>query len=1100
MKTNKLRNFFLLFFLTSLTSIIYSQTTFTNLQYAEALQKSILFYEAQQSGKLPSFNRVSWRADSALNDGKDVGKDLTGGWYDAGDHVKFGLPMAYSATMLGWGIIEFKSGYEKSGQLTAIKNNLRFVCDYFIKCHTAPNELYGQVGNGQLDHQFWGAPEIMQMQRPAYKIDTSKPGTELAMETASALAVGSIIFAEADPTYSATLLKHAKELYDFGDKYRGVYSESISDAAQYYRSFSGYKDELVWGALWLYRATNDKTYLDSAEAAYNAVGNEGQTTYKPYKYGMAWDDVIYGCYPLLAKFTGNAKYYADMERNLDYWTDGFNGEKLKYTPGGLAFLSNYGSLRYSCNTAFMATVYGELPNANATKKTRYKNFAVSQVNYALGNNPSNRSYMCGFGNNPPKNPHHRGAHGAWNDNLTGPPTTSRHTLYGALVGGPGNNDDYVDDRGNYVTNEVATDYNAGITGVLAKILSDGTTVSPAVVPNETVGEEYIASIKSNSSGSNYFEPAINIYNHTAWPARIPKKLSFRYFIDISEGIARGFGPNDYALKLNYAPDATLLPGLRQWSGSIYYAEIEYNNALFYPGGQSPSRRECQIRITGPATAWDASNDFSNSGITSTDANTLNIPIYENGVKVYGNEPGGVITVNYTINASAGSNGSISPSGAISVSRGNNKTFTITPNSGYQVDDVLVNGISVGAVTSYTFNNVLANQTIAATFKVILTTNYTIIASAGANGGISPNGSVSVTGGTNKTFNITPNNGYQIDVVKVNGTSVGAVATYTFNNVTANQTIEATFKAVVVGTSTITASVVGGNGTISPTGAVSVTNGTNKTFTITPNSGYQIDAVKVNGTSVGAVGTYTFNNVISNQTIVASFKVVATGGNCLLDKYGVPRAAALPDVNNLSYNKVYTLGTGAPNLSNVTNAVLNWSLSNNGLWQLSFNTNNGVPTWWLDMRNSVQNFKDPRPAITFNGTGIANLDGNKYYINIVDTNNIIFVEVAGKHAIYFSNNNTPPAGCTTARLSSIVENKELKVYPNPANDFVIVDVSGTASNKQIVMYDITGRIVLQKNSNVNTTQETIDISKLPVGLYKLIFKSDDQALTKSLMKQ
>ncbi|GAB3846467.1 hypothetical protein GCM10029963_26250 [Micromonospora andamanensis] len=148
--------------------------------YAEALQKSLLFYEAQQSGELPDWNRVSWRGDSALRDGSDVGLDLTGGWYDAGDHVKFGFPMAFSATMLAWGAVEYRAGYAASGQLTHLLNNLRYVNDYFVKAHPSPNVLYGQVGNGDADHKWWGPAEVMPMARPAYKIDASCGGADLA--------------------------------------------------------------------------------------------------------------------------------------------------------------------------------------------------------------------------------------------------------------------------------------------------------------------------------------------------------------------------------------------------------------------------------------------------------------------------------------------------------------------------------------------------------------------------------------------------------------------------------------------------------------------------------------------------------------------------------------------------------------------------------------------------------------------------------------------------------------------------------------------------------------------------------------------------------
>ena len=147
---------------------------------------------------------------------------------------------------------------------------------------------------------------------------------------------------------------------------------------------------------------------------------------------------------------------------------------------------------------------------------------------------------------------------------------------------------------------------------------------------------------------------------------------------------------------------------------------------------------------------------------------------------------------YTISASAGSNGSISPSGSVVVNQGSNQTFTITPNSGYTVDAVTVDGVNQGAITSYPFSNVTANHTISATFKVTTVTQYTITAGAGSNGSISPSGSVVVNQGSNQTFTITPNSGYVVSAVTVDGTSQGAIPSYTFNNVVANHTISAAF--------------------------------------------------------------------------------------------------------------------------------------------------------------------------------------------------------------------------------------------------------------------------------------------------------------------
>jgi endoglucanase len=210
--------------------------------YAEALQKSIWFYDAQRSGKLPAGNRVSWRADSALRDGSDVGLDLSGGFYDAGDHVKFGLPFAFSMSMLAWGAVENRAAYADSGQLQHLMANLKWGTDWIIKAHPSPNVVYGQVGAGNPDHAWWGSAEVMPMARPSYKVDPSCPGSDLAGEYAAAMASASMVFQATDPAYAATLLTHAKQLYTFADTYRGKYSSCITDAANFYNSWSGYQD------------------------------------------------------------------------------------------------------------------------------------------------------------------------------------------------------------------------------------------------------------------------------------------------------------------------------------------------------------------------------------------------------------------------------------------------------------------------------------------------------------------------------------------------------------------------------------------------------------------------------------------------------------------------------------------------------------------------------------------------------------------------------------------------------------------------------------------------------------------------------------------
>ncbi len=74
-------------------------------------------------------------------------------------------------------------------------------------------------------------------------------------------------------------------------------------------------------------------------------------------------------------------------------------------------------------------------------------------------------------------------------------------------------------------------------------------------------------------------------------------------------------------------------------------------------------------------------------------------------------------IEYVITASAGANGLVLPAGASSVQEGTSVTYTITPDQGYVVENVLVNGSSVGAVSTYTFSNISADNTISVSFAL-----------------------------------------------------------------------------------------------------------------------------------------------------------------------------------------------------------------------------------------------------------------------------------------------------------------------------------------------------------------------------------------------
>ncbi len=257
--------------------------------------------------------------------------------------------------------------------------------------------------------------------------------------------------------------------------------------------------------------------------------------------------------------------------------------------------------------------------------------------------------MVGYGENSPTRPHHRTAHSSWADSQT-VPTYHRHTIYGALVGGPGKDDSYTDDIGNYVNNEIACDYNAGFVGALAKLYDEygGTPIAGFNAVETVTNDEFFVEAGINASSSNFIEIKALLNNRSGWPARMGDKLSFKYFIDISEAASLGYKASDFTVTTNYNAGA-VVSKLQPWdeAANIYYVNVDFTGTKIYPGGQSAYRKEVQFRIAAPgAVTWNNANDFSYtdlSGVTSGNTvKTSYIPVYDAGVKVFGNEPGNTV--------------------------------------------------------------------------------------------------------------------------------------------------------------------------------------------------------------------------------------------------------------------------------------------------------------------------------------------------------------------------------------------------------------------------------------------------------------------------
>ncbi len=455
-------------------SAVVMNASAANDNYAKLLQYSLYFYDANMCGKqVGETSALTWRDDCHTSD------EVDGGYHDAGDHVKFGLPAGYSASTLGWSYYEFSDAFNSSGQSAHLKTITDYFATFFknsttLSGDTVTNFVY-QIGNGQQDHNVWCAPEV-HIDNSRQTFSTSSGASDIAASYAAALAVNYVNFGNTDD------LKYAKALFEFSTKYN---QKATDGTGGFYDSWDYYDDQ-AWAAGWLYRATNDNKYKDFLNTYMNS-SNKGSSGMDGCQWGiystMSWNNVSMGAGILQAEITGDA---ADWKKVTDY-LNGHGANSNDYY-----FELKWGSARYNTAqqmAALVATKYGA---------ASYNDWSKGQMDYIMGNkgvgSASPKCFVVGLTDNSPKNPHHRAASGYSSFDEMGDNTQTSpngHVLVGALVGGPIDaNGSYGDTLKDYEANEVTLDYNATLVGAAAGLYSAYKTGTP---DTSIVGVENVSS-------------------------------------------------------------------------------------------------------------------------------------------------------------------------------------------------------------------------------------------------------------------------------------------------------------------------------------------------------------------------------------------------------------------------------------------------------------------------------------------------------------------------------------------------------------------------------------------------------------------------------
>ena len=682
-----------------------------DIDFARALQYSIYFYDANMCGTgVSENNRYAWRGDchtydaqvplkpmednvgtnlsqsfidkyaSVLDPDGDGYVDVAGGFHDAGDHVKFGMPENYAASTVGWGYYEFRDAYVKTGQDDHVETILRYFNDYLMKCTFLDDngEVVAhcyQVGDGDIDHAYWNSPEVDKMARPAFFLTGDKPQTDYVASAAASLAINYLNFKDTDEEYAEKSLKYATALFDFAMSHEKELSDNGDGPKAYYNS-SKWEDDYCWAAAWLYKITGDHKYLEEIFPNYDY--------YAAPCYVYCWNDMWGGVQCILGEISmdkpakegehvypdfieefkvaaGKSPYeemncWASVAKAVDTYMTGGVGT---ITPVGYFWLNTWGSARYNTAAQLIALVYDKYNNNGPGK---YSEWAKGQMEYLMGKNPMERSYIVGYNENSVKYPHHRAASGL---TKCEDPDPHRYVLYGALAGGPDADDKHNDITSDWIYNEVTIDYNAAFVGASAGLYeffgTDDMKPTTDFPPTpESIGEE--------GGGNDYWVNACGIDDLNADGAGVTKvsfmvmtnstktadKTSVRYYFNSKEisNVDNVKASELYDQSATEAGDMGadgIISGPYKYDklADTYYVEIAWDG---YNIANSGKKYQFTVGLY-YGDKWDPSNDWSYDGLkmfeeddaffgTGNEVRTDNICVYNDGVLVGGIEPDG----------------------------------------------------------------------------------------------------------------------------------------------------------------------------------------------------------------------------------------------------------------------------------------------------------------------------------------------------------------------------------------------------------------------------------------------------------------------------